>query len=157
MAKIKKKLPNLNDCWLYAISSKKDLAHRLSTERIVLTEADLDVLVADAENYKLFTTKNGRDVQEPRRPLQYVHMRIHKLLARIETPDYLHSAIKGRSYLTNARSHDSRVPVIKVDVKKFFRSVPRFAVFNFFLDDIKCRTAKGHYRGVQRVRWRART
>jgi RNA-directed DNA polymerase len=139
VAKLKRRLPKLNDCWLYAVSSKKDLARRLSTERFVLTGADLEALTDDADNYKLFTTRNGRDVQEPKRLLQRVHMRIHKLLSRIETPDYLHSAIKGRSYLTNARSHVSNVPVIKIDVKKFFRSVPRFEIFNFFLDDLKCR------------------
>lgn len=139
MKKPRKKLAKLGDCWLYAISSKRELAYRLSTDRAAVTEGDLKKLSAGSENYKLFTNKDGRAVQEPKRALQRVHMRLHELLSRVETPEYLHSARKGRSYLTNARSYNSDVPVIKIDVKKFFRSVPRVAVYDFFFTTMRCR------------------
>ena len=61
--KQKRKLPKIADCWLYAVSSKKDLARRLSTEQAVVTSEDLEKLAVDANNFKLFTTRTGRDIQ----------------------------------------------------------------------------------------------
>jgi RNA-directed DNA polymerase len=139
MTKKQKTFGKIEDCWLYAISSKRDLARRMSTERSLVTEKDLENLSAGVVNYRLFSTRDGRAVQEPKRSLQLTHMRIHKLLSRVETPPYLHSARKGLSYLTNARAHKPDVPVVKVDIKKFFRSVPRVAIFRFFVNTLKCR------------------
>lgn len=133
----------LEECWLYAVASRADLARRLSTETFRVTPADLDFLAADAGNFKLFSKKlrsgKTRDIQEPKRRLQRIHRRIHNLLSRIEVPDYLHSAVRGKSYLSNARAHESNVAVIKIDVKKFFPSVPRVAIFEFFFERLRCR------------------
>jgi hypothetical protein len=65
--------------------------------------------------------------------------RIHKLLARVVTPDYLHSARKGNSYLTNARSHRADAATVKIDVKRFFQSVRRKTVYEFFFTVMRCR------------------
>lgn len=135
-----KKLP-IEQCWLYAIASPKDLARRLSTNHDVLTVNDLNQLATDAGNFNVFmSNKNGkkRQVQQPRQRLQRLHRRIHDLLSRIETPGYLHSAIAGHSYITNASAHETIVPSIKIDVKKFFPSVPRGAVFEFFAVSMRC-------------------
>lgn len=131
----------LTDCWLYAVSSKADLARRLSTGPNPVTVRELDALAADQGNFKLFDSKasGGRAIQEPKRALQKVHKRIHKLLSRVVTPVYLHSARKGSSYLTNARSHRADAATVKIDVKRFFQSVPRKAVREFFLTTLKCR------------------
>lgn len=132
----------IRECWLFAISSKKDLARRLSTEKSMVTVADLERLAADKGNFRLFTIRQGlkgRDVQEPKRDLQRLHSRIHKLLSRVQVPEYLHSAVKGKSYLTNARAHDLDVPLIKIDVKKFFPSVSRRAVYKFLVEVMQCR------------------
>jgi RNA-directed DNA polymerase len=132
----------ISECWLFAIDSKVDLARRLSTDGFEVTVANLDRMSADAGNFKLFSIRQGnkdRPVQEPKRDLQKIHARIHKLLARVQVPDYLHSAVKGKSYLTNARAHDLDAPTIKIDVKKFFPSVPRRAIFRFFEQTLRCR------------------
>lgn len=132
----------LHQCWLFAIDSKADLARRLSTASLRVTVEDLERLSKDAGNFKIFSIRqNGKErpVQEPKRDLQLLHARIHKLLSRVEVPDYLHSSIKGKSYLTNARAHDLSDPVIKIDVKKFFASVPRRSIFQFFLQVMRCR------------------
>jgi RNA-directed DNA polymerase len=130
----------LTDCWLYAVSSKADLARRLSTDQSPMSAQELEVLAVDRGNFKLFQIKaNGRAVQEPKHILQKIHKRIHKLLSRVITPGYLHSARKGKSYLTNARSHRASVATVKIDVKRFFRSVPRRSVYEFFLNTMKCR------------------
>jgi len=139
--KQKRKSLSIDKCWLFAIASKADLVRRLSPEGSISVE-DLEQLSTDAGNFKFFNIRQGnkdRPVQEPKRKLQKLHARVHKLLARVQVPDYLHSAVKGKSYLTNARVHDLDAPTIKIDVKKFFPSVPRAAIFNFFEGTLKCR------------------
>jgi len=134
------KLP-IEQCFLYAIASPKDLARRLSTKRCDVTAEELEALARDASNFNVFLSrKNGkaRMVQQPRPKLQRLHRRVHDLLSRVATPDYLHSAVAGRSYITNAAAHDCRVPAIKIDVKKFFQSVPRGAVYRFFAGPMRC-------------------
>lgn len=131
----------IDKCWLYAVASPKDLARRLSTNSYAVTAAELDILAADAGNFNVFPKeKNGkvRLVQQPRPQLQRLHRRIHDLLSRIVTPNYLHSAIAGHSYITNAAAHSAAVPSIKIDVKKYFPSVPASAVFRFFAGPMRC-------------------
>lgn len=133
----------LKDCWLYAVISPADLARRLSTKALTFSVLEINALAEDAGNFKLFDIKNNdgksRPVQEPKPRLQRLHARVHKLLSRIEIPSYLHSAVKGRSYLSNARAHPKDVALIKIDVKKFFPSVPQTKIFAFFADELRCR------------------
>lgn len=132
---------SLQDCYLYAIASPKDLARRLSTRQGAVTADELEMLARDAGNFNVFPSrKNGkvRMVQQPRPLLQRLHRRVHDLLSRVETPDYLHSAVVGRSYITNAAAHRCDVPAIKIDVKRFFKSVPRKAVYRFFAGPMRC-------------------
>ncbi|MBF0399694.1 MAG: RNA-directed DNA polymerase [Magnetococcales bacterium] len=110
-----------------------------------ILDADLNELEVFArndpvDNYKLFETSGGkpRPVQCPKHRLQVIHRRVCDLLARIDTPDYLHSAIKGHSYLSNAKAHAANVPMVKVDIKKFFPSVTINAVKRFFLKTMEC-------------------
>lgn len=142
---MKKRRTNLklSECWLYAIVSPADLARRLATPKHTIKPAELSRLAMDAGNFRLFTQTNAtgksRQIQEPKRRLQWIHGKIHSLLSRVEVPEYLHSAVRGRSYITNAAAHDPSMPMLKIDVKKFFASVPRVAIFNFFAGPMKCR------------------
>ncbi|KWV93273.1 hypothetical protein AUC45_03940 [Erythrobacter sp. YT30] len=77
-------------------------------------------------------------MEEPPPVLQALHRRIHRYLAKIEVPEYLHSAVKGRSYITNAKAHVGVGPMVKIDVKKFFPSVPQHRVMQFFRDTMLC-------------------
>lgn len=133
----------LDECWLYAVASPVDLARRLSTPRNSIGPNELATLSDDLGNFRLFskTSEDGktRRIQEPKRRLQMLHSRVHTLLSRVEVPAYLHSAVRGRSYISNAAAHDPRMPMLKIDVKKFFASVPRVAIFNFFKGPMKCR------------------
>lgn len=70
--------------------------------------------------------------------MRRVHKRVSTLLARVETPPFLHSAIKGHSYVTNAAEHSAAHPTVKTDIKKFFQSVRSAAVFHFFRDTMQC-------------------
>jgi RNA-directed DNA polymerase len=126
----------LDQCRLYKVKSPADLAARLG-----ISLGALDALATGTKNYRIKPIERKgkiRMAQVPTPPLQRLHARIHILLSRIETPDYLHSAIKGRSYLSNARAHLNDQNMIKVDVKKFFQSVPKAAVYRFFLEHMKC-------------------
>jgi reverse transcriptase-like protein len=133
----------LSDCWLSAISSPAQLAGRLSTPNQKLKVEDLSFFARDEGNYRLFSINNekgkARPIQWPKRRLQAVHARVHKLLSRVAVPKYLHSAVRGKSYVSNAASHDPKMPTIKIDVKKFFPSVSRVVIFNFFAGPLKCR------------------
>jgi RNA-directed DNA polymerase len=133
----------LSDCWLYAMASPADLARRLSTPGNELTVKELRALSEDAGNFRHFNQINekgkSRAIQWPKRRLQNVHARVHALLARVTVPPYLHSAVKGRSYVSNAAAHAGAAAVVKIDVKKFFPSVSRAAIFNFLQQSMKCR------------------
>ncbi|MGY3475734.1 reverse transcriptase family protein [Bradyrhizobium ottawaense] len=130
-------------CWLYAISSPADLAHRLSIPRHKLKASDLSPLARDAGNYRLFQIEDGngksRAIQWPKRRLQTLHARVHTLLSRVAVPAYLYSAVRGKSYVDNASAHNPLVPTIKIDVKKFFPSVSRAVIFDFFFQRMRCR------------------
>jgi len=102
------------------------------------TVAVLERLANSGDTYKLWTTDAARDVQQPVPELQRLHGRVHLYLSRVEVPDYLHSPVKHRSYVTNARVHAGAAPSVKIDIRKFFQSVPRTAVYRFFLDEMKC-------------------
>lgn len=118
---------------LYGIVSIHLLGKKLG-----LSVGDLERLAANGK-YRVFNLKDtGRLVEEPSPILQALHRKIHRYLARIEAPAYLHSAIKGRSYISNAIAHLGDGPMIKIDVKKFFPSVPQHKVMHFFRDQMSC-------------------
>ncbi len=142
---MKKRRRNLEviECWLYAVASPADLARRLETAKHPITAAELSSWQRTPEisvsSRKRTKAGKSRQIQEPKRRLQWIHGKIHALLSRVEVPEYLHSAVRGRSYISNAAAHDPSMPMIKIDVKKFFASVPRVAIFNFFAGPMKCR------------------
>jgi len=118
---------------LYGIKSIHLLGKKLG-----FSVRDLERL-ASKSSYRVFNLKDsGRLVEEPPPVLQGLHRKIHRYLARIGVPDYLHSAIKGRSYISNAKAHIGVGPMIKIDVKKFFPSVPQHKVMQFFRDIMNC-------------------
>ena len=132
----------MSDCYLYAIASPKDAARRLN-----VTLSELMQLSSDARNFRIFTVqaegRKPRKVQEPKPQLQAIHRRVAKLLSKIEVPNYLHSAVRGRSYVTNASAHMSHSAALKIDMKDFFNSVSRANIYNFFVDHLMCRKDVG--------------
>lgn len=123
-----------NQSILYKVTSPQMLADRL---RISLDE--MNQLCASSDNYKRWIDKKtGRPIQEPKPGLDIVHKRVARQLANITTPDYLHSAIRGRSYITNASAHSVDEGCVKIDVRKFYPSVRAQAVHHFFLDRMHC-------------------
>jgi RNA-directed DNA polymerase len=134
----------INQSCLYKVGSRTRLA-----DLLFLDKADLAGLVGE-KNYKVFTIpekidpfsgklKKKRIVQDPKQSLRRVHDRILHLLNRIEIPAYVHSAVKGRSYRSNAAAHTTAAhEVATFDIKAFYPSVSSLLVRDFFRDKLKC-------------------
>lgn len=86
------------------------------------------------------TQSKGKDrkTETPTKALRRVHNRIQKLFSRIETPEYLHSGKKRRSYLTNAAAHLGNDQCFEVDISKFYQSASREQVYKCFCDTFGC-------------------
>jgi RNA-directed DNA polymerase len=119
---------------LYRLSNRRRLAE-------ILAFADgakaLDQFVARSDNYREFVD-NGREIQAPRPQMEQLHRNLAKLLIRIASPEYLHSGICDRSYVSNARTHQSRMPAIKVDIRRFYPSTSWDHVFRLFRNSLEC-------------------
>ena len=128
---------------LFRLSTRKKLAEVLLVARAELLQAAKH----PADYYIVFTPKKvrrgrkARTCQQPRKPFLYrLHRRVKVLLSRIETPPYLHSAVKGRSYITNASAHLDKADegLATVDLRTFFPSVSEEAILRFFLHKMEC-------------------
>lgn len=121
---------------LYLIKSRKKLAELLGTSLL-----RLKVLCEQPGTYRVFTIhENGKSriIEEPNAELKAIHGRLLVLLSRIEPPAYLHSGVKGRSYVSNAREHIGRGRILKTDVSKFYPSTTHRQVFIGFLRELRC-------------------
>lgn len=119
----------LKDSPLYHLTTKKQMGKLLGK-----TINELNKLLSE-NNYRVFSIeKNGkqREIQTPAFNLDIVHTRIASLLVRLKVPDYLHSGIKGRSNITNAKIHIGNHPVLTMDIKKFYPSVTQKSIYHFF-------------------------
>lgn len=125
----------LKDCALYNIQSKKRLSSVLG-----VSIANLQRLKSDTY-YRQFPVIKGtkeRYVQAPMYELDVVHTRIASLLLRVKLPNEIHSGIQKRSNITNAECHIGEHPVVTMDIKKFYPSVSKKAVYHFFRSKLQC-------------------
>src|SRR5690348_15966681 len=114
---------------LFKMTSPARLARALcnSPERLAY------LVTKPGANYSVWQDKKtGRWIEEPKALLKIVQARVGWLLGQIETPDYLHSGVKKRSYITNAAKHSVDGGGVKLDVQKFFPSARAAAVCHFF-------------------------
>lgn len=126
----------LNQSRLFKIHSKHKLSEILSTDQKHLVD-----LSKRSDNYRQFVIeKNGkaRGVEVPKPDLDKIHSKIFSYLRKVETPDYLHSGIKSRSHVSNALAHLNCKLLLKLDIKKFYQSTKREAIYRFFVNDLKC-------------------
>lgn len=78
--------------------------------------------------------KSPRRVQEPTNLSLTLHYHFTRLLDRVQRPEFLHSATKGRSHVTNAQAHSAKVPIFCTDISKFFENTTQAHVKQFLLD-----------------------
>jgi len=129
----------LNQCALYGIKGNGQLSKVLgdSLEAVV-------ALVSANGAYKTWAEKNGRQVQAACPKLRKIHARIATLLRRIRPPEYRHSGVRKRSFLTNAAQHCGRMPTLKLDIRKFYPSTSFNHVWLFFFRTMKCSADVAH-------------
>ncbi|HMO49807.1 MAG TPA: reverse transcriptase family protein [Kiritimatiellia bacterium] len=122
---------------LYRLSTKRKLADLVKAHPHELTDLCHDT----HRHYRFFSLRQGsklRPISTPIDAMKKLHGRLFSLLQRIETPDYLHSGVPGRSYVTNARVHIGHRQVFKVDLKNFFPSVSPKRIHDLFLNVFQC-------------------
>ena len=128
----------LNQSALYKVTSPRRLA------KILYIDLETIEKITDDQkaNYNFFfeSKKNGgkRKIEAPKYLLKKIQRRIGDLLSRIEPVEYLHSATKKRSYVTNAERHINGETMIKLDIKNFYPSVKQSSVYYFFFETMKC-------------------
>lgn len=131
----KKKAYQFSDSPFYRLRSKKRLADILQVDLQALSE------LAGDDLYRVFQDTSGRkprQIEQPLSKLDKVHTRIASLLCRLVVPDYLHSGVKGRTYITNAKAHLGEVPVLTTDIRSFFPSTSAQMIERFFLRYFEC-------------------
>ena len=124
----------LRESALYALRGKNQLL------RVLLwtgTFDELETLSQSDCNYKCWV-ENNRPVQEARPRIRVLQARIATLLRRIAPPDYRHSGVRKRSFLSNAQIHLHDQPMLQFDLRKFYPSTTFKHVFNFFRFQLTC-------------------
>ncbi len=109
-----------------------------------ISRSQLDYLVRSEKNYNVFNKivrGKVRTIESPKSLLASVHSRIFKLFSGIVVPDYLHSGVKGRSYITNAKAHDSMLGGFKLDIKAFYPSTKWEHIYRSFRIQFLCSDA----------------
>jgi len=102
---------------------------------------ELDSLLKRQNNYRAFFLTQGekkRPVEAPKPIIERVHRRLFQLLTRITPPEYLHSGVRGRSYVSNAEQHRKNPVLYKLDIVKFYPSTKQWHAFEFFRSTMKC-------------------
>ena len=127
----------VHDSPLFKLKSRKKLAN--SIFKVDLRY--LETLASRSDNFhssRRWTGGKWRLVECPKKLVGDLLKRLFWFLSRIEKPDYLHSGVRKRSYITNAEVHAACVPLAKIDIRKFFQSVNGARVARFFTQTLQC-------------------
>lgn len=121
---------------LYKLSNKRKLAHLLALDNAEISIQGISILTSQ---YRIFCDRESkRFITEPIDKLVLIHKRLLNLLRRITPPAYIHSAVKRRSYLSNATPHVNAENLLKIDIKKFFPSIKFRYIYDFFFHVLLC-------------------
>lgn len=114
---------------LYKVGTQRKLALALGLEENYLRKRHV-------YRYNEFSRKKAdgkeRYFSEPETELKKIQKKISRLMQRIDTPEWLHSGIKRKSYITNCRDHAEADYVITMDIKSFYDSVQKQYVYRLF-------------------------
>ena len=122
---------------LFKLSSRKRLAQSIFKVELPFLER----LAHGHSNYRVFTKHTGgkeRVIEQPCPTLEALHRRLFVVLRQLETPDYMHSGVVGRSFVSNAMVHIGEVPLVSLDIRKFYACVNGGMVYRFFASTMQC-------------------
>ena len=106
-------------------------SHRRLAELLEVDESELAKLLSD-DNYRVWT-EEGRQIEAPIHKLKRVHSVLKRLLARIQTPEWLISGQRFKSYIDNAKLHSQSDFLLNVDITGFYRHTTVERVYQCFL------------------------
>jgi len=96
-------------------------------------EEKIDKKTGALKKYNDGTVKQ-RTIRPPLRELKAVQTNIkNKILAQITLPDCVHGGVKGRSNITNAKTHQGNKFQFTTDLQDFFPGISYQRVYNSFL------------------------
>lgn len=86
-----------------------------------------DIKIDSKSFYKIYTlkSKKNRKVFECNTFLKKIHSKIRNCFNRLDTPDYLFSGVKKKSYIDNAKYHRDSKSFYIVDISKFYPSISK--------------------------------
>ena len=118
----------------YRLRSRKKLASLYNKNL-----REIESLIARDDNYRIFMLKStNRRIEWPKPALEQLHYRTLSLLQKIKAPEYLHSGIPNRSYITNASCHKGHFSTIKLDISKFYPSTNGTHIFGGLRKQFSC-------------------
>lgn len=115
---------------LKKLSNKRLFCYYIGT---TLDEAESIIANIDSHYTERMVGKKGKQrlAQCPSLRLKFLHRQIKKLFDEFPSPDYLHSGVKGRSYITNAEAHAVYRSCKKMDIKGFYKNTKKEYLFRF--------------------------
>ena len=127
----------LDQCALYCLKSKRQLAARLNRSfPYISSRAAKPELYREWQEPK--RSGGTRLIEAPRPDLKELQRRIADLLQRVAPPDYLFSPVKGKSYLENALVHQSAKTIKLLDINDYFGNCLAKSVYRFFHLHLRC-------------------
>lgn len=128
--KMIKKYP-LNQSPLYKLQSKKKLAPLLNVDKSVLRKIEKII------TYHTFSQEKAdgdeRIITAPDEQLKKIQRKVLTLLSRIESPEWVISGKKGKSYIDNATYHIESQYVLTMDIAKFYDNCRREYIYKMFM------------------------
>ena len=117
----------VKNSFLYKIGNKTKLAKYLGITRKELLNLCNDNLYKVREELKHNGT-GTRIIEAPAKQLKSIQRKLNKELQKLETPSYLFSGIKGKSFIDNALVHVQNKYVLCVDIhvlmiKRFYNFI----------------------------------
>ncbi|OOP74115.1 reverse transcriptase family protein [Clostridium beijerinckii] len=122
----------LEDSLLYRLRNRGKLAEMFNLpHNYFRTQYKLDIEYK-SKHIKTGRNKKDRLVENPNEKLKNIQRKILKYLSRIQTPDWIISGKKGKSYIDNSKFHKDNSYVITSDIMNFYPSCKRDYVYRMF-------------------------
>lgn len=128
---------NIEKSPLYRLRSKQKLANLLGLPKNYFKSIHT---YKYSEFFNDKTDGSKRKINNPEDRLKKIQKRIFKLLNRIEKPEWVISGKKGKSYVDNAKKHQSNNNICTIDIEKFYDSTKEIYVYNFFKNTMNMST-----------------
>ena len=125
---------DVTKCKLYKIVRKRDLYKVLRINRNININS-----IITYSPYIAISGKKSRIIEPAyNTKLKVIQKRIQTLLKDIEVDKNIFSGIPGKSYIDNGIFHLGAKYIVALDLSKFFPSIHREKVYNFFKNDLNC-------------------